>query len=319
MTFTWEFDAPAGVYKDHALSKKLLLVAARQWKFVPFTQKITDYSAHMGQSITLIYYNPLDDPVSAQLDEHTRVPVDKLTTGKTSITIKEWGRGVEYTNFARQLSVFDPKIAAQKALIDQMNQSMDVAAASEFTGSDMKVKFIPTTAMGGTFDTDGTPSTQALVNLNVDHMAMIRDYMVKDLHVPFFDGDHYMGLFATKAMRGIKQDRRFEQWHQYLRKGDLLFRGEVGMAESIRAVEVTNDRALSNSLGASNVLGEGVIFGDEAVGRIEIEFPHLRAQPNYTSDFGRKGAVCWLGTVAFGVKFPVADDRKARGVHISSS
>jgi hypothetical protein len=318
-TFTWTYDAATGVYKNHALSGSLLMVAARQWKFVPFTKKVKDYGPMMGQSVTLIYYKALDDPTSGKLEEDTRIPIDQLDMASSAITVYEWGRGVEWTNFAKQLGKFDPAEAAQKALIDQMNQAMDVAAAAEFTGSNMKVKYIPTTLTGGTFDTDGTPSTAALVNVTVEHLAVIRDYMAKDLHVPFYDGDHYIGLFSTKAMRGLKQDRKLEAWHQYLRKGDLLYRSEVGMAESIRCAEVTNDDALSNSLGTGNVLGEGVVFGDDAVARAEIEFPEVRAQPNYKADFGRRGAAAWYGIVGFGVKFQTANDREARGVHITSS
>ena len=71
--------------------------------------------------------------------------------------------------------------------------------------------------------------------------------------------------------------------------------------------------------GALEGIGEGVIFGKDAVARIEIEFPHLRAQMNYEADFGRRNAVAWYGTVAFGVKFPVNTDRLAKIVRITSS
>ncbi len=318
-TFTWNFDAQTGVYKNNHISGQLLKVAAREWKFVPFTQKEDSFGKGKGESITLIYYKPLSDPTSAQLEEDTRIPIDQLTMGKTDITIKEWGRGVEYSDLAKQLSKFNPKEAAQIALKDQMNQAMDVGAAAEFTGTDAKVIFIPTTLTGGTWDTDGTASTSALVNITKHHVAVIRDYMLKDLHVPFFTADHLIGLMSTKALRGLRDDRVIEAWHMYLRKGDLLYRGEVGQVESVRMVEITNDAALSNSVGTGNVLGEGVIFGKDAVARIEIEFPHLRAQPNYTADFGRRHAVAWYGTVAFGVKFPTATDREARIVRIGSS
>lgn len=318
-TFTWEFDAESGVYKNHALSNDALMVAARQWKMVPFTKKVKDFGAGMGQSITLIYYKPLDDPSSGQLDEHSRVPIDRLTMAHSDIVVYEWGRGVEFSNFAKQLSKFDPEEAAQKALIDQMNQVMDVAAGNQFTGSNAKIKFIPTTLTGGVIDTDGTPSTQALQNITFEHLGVIRDYMAKDLHVPFYDGEHYIGLWSTKAMRGLRQDNRIISWHEYLRKGDLYYRGEVGQAESIRHIEVTNDDALSNTQGSAGVLGEGVVIGDDAVGRAEIEFPELRAQTNFKGDFGRRGAVAWYGTVGYGVKFPTADDREARMVHVTSS
>lgn len=318
-SFTWTYDAATGVYKNHAVSGKLLKVAARAFKFVPFTQKETSFGKGMGESITLIYYKPLTQPTSAKLDESTRIPIDQLTMGKQSITIYEWGRGVEFTDFARQLSKFDPKDAAQLQLIDQLQEAMDNAAAAEFNGTDAKVIFIPTTLTGGTWDTDGTASIQALVNVTKHHVSIIRDYMIKDLHVPFYEGEHYIGLMSTKALRGLRDDKVIEAWNLYLRKGDHIYRGEIGQTESVRWVEVTNESALSNSVGSGNCLGEGVIFGKDAVARIEIEYPHLRAQPNYQADFGRKGAVAWYGTVAFGVKFPTATDREARIVRITSS
>lgn len=319
-TFTWTYDAATGVYKNNALSGKLLTLAARKFKFVPFTQKEESFGKGKGESITLLYYKALSDPTNAELDESIRIPIDQLSMGKQTITIKEWGRGVEFTNFAEQLSKFSPKKGAQKALLLQMNKAMDNAAAAEFMGTDVKVCFIPTTLTGGTWDTDGTPSTTAQVNLTKDHLAAIRDYMVKDLHVPYFeDGEHYIGLFSTKALRGLRDDKVIEAWNMYLQKGDHIYRGEIGQVESIRAIEVENENALSNSVGNGNVLGEAVVFGDEAVARIEVEYPHLRVQVNFQGDFGRRGAVAWYGLVAFGVKFPTATDMEARIVKITSA
>ena len=318
-TFTWTYDAETGVYKDHALSGQLLKVAARKFRFVGFTKKVNDFGKGMGQSITLIYYKPLTQPTTTKLDEEKRIPIDQLSMGKKQITVYEWGRGVEYTDFAKQLSKFDPEDPAQKMLIDQMNEAMDSAAAAEFVGTDAKVIFIPTSLTGGTWDTDGTPSTTALVNLTKHHISTIRDYLTKDLHTPFFTGEHYIGLMSTKALRGLRDDKCIEAWSLYLRRGDHIYNGEIGQLESVRFVEVTNENALSNSVGSGSVLGEGVIFGDEAVARVEIEYPHLRAQPNYTGDFGRRHAVAWYGTVAYGVKFPTATDRECRIVRIGSA
>ncbi|MCG6536606.1 MAG: N4-gp56 family major capsid protein [Syntrophales bacterium LBB04] len=318
-TFTWGFDATAGVYKSHQLSGELLKLAARDWKFVQFTQKEKSYGAHKGESITLVYYKALTDPTTAQLTEDIRIPIDHLSMGKQTITIKEWGRGVEFTSLADDLSVFSPKEGAQKALTDQMKQAMDVAAADPFTGTDAKVIYQPTSLTGGTWDTDGTASTTALVNITKNHISVIRDYMVRNLHTPFYSGETYVGLLSTLAMRGLRDDKVLESWNMYLQKGDFLYRGEVGMVENVRFVEVTNDAALTNGVGTGSVLGEGVIFGEDAVARIEIEFPHLRADMNYQGDFGRRKAVAWYGTVAFGVKFPTATDREARIVRIASA
>jgi N4-gp56 family major capsid protein len=315
---TWRQDGLT-VYKQHALSGELLKIAARDWKFVQFTQKEKSFGAHKGETITLVYYKALSDPTTAALTEDIRVPIDQLTMAKQTITIKEWGRGVEFTSLAEDLSVFSPREGAQKALTDQMKQAMDVAAAAPFKSTDAKIIFIPTSLVSGTWDTDGTASTAATVNITKNHISVIRDYMVRNLHIPFYSGETYVGLLSTLAMRGLRDDKVLESWNMYLQKGDFLYRGEVGMVENVRFVEVTNDSALTNGVGTGSVLGEGLIFGEDAVARIEVEFPHLRADMNYQGDFGRRKAVAWYGTVAFGVKFPTATDREARIVRIASA
>jgi N4-gp56 family major capsid protein len=318
-TFSWELDADTGVYKSHAMSNELMKLAALKFKIVPFTKPIKKFARRMGDTITMSYYKQASEPTSAKLTEDTRVPIDRLTMGHYTITISEWGRGIQYTSLAEDLSALSPKDGAQKALLDQMNLCMDSGAAAAFTGLNAKVCFIPTTLTGGTFDTDGTPSTAALVNLTKDHLGVIRDYLSSTLHTPFYEGDHYIGLFATKALRGLKNDRVIQAYNMYLQKGDLLYRGEIGMVEEIRLVEIQHENALSDSIGTGNVLGEGVVFGEDAVGRVEIDFPALRADPNYQGDFGRVHAVAWIGTVAFDVIMQSATDRECRLVKIGSS
>ena len=318
-TFTWTYDAASGVYKSHAMSAELLKLSALKFKIVPFTKKVKSFGRKQGDTVTLPYYKAIAEPTSSQLEEETRIPIDQLQMGTYTITIKEWGRGVEFTSLAQDLSVLDPKEGAQKALLDQMNLCMDKAAADAFTGTNAKICFIPTSLTGGTWDTDGTPSTTALVNLTKDHMGVVRDYLANTIHCPFFESEWYIGLFATKALRGLKNDRVLQQFNMYLQKGDILYRNEVGMIENIRCVEINHESALSDSVGSGSVLGEGVVFGEDAVGRIEVEFPHLRADMNYQSDFGRKKAVAWYGTVAYGVLFQSATDREARIIKIGSA
>ena len=77
--------------------------------------------------------------------------------------------------------------------------------------------------------------------------------------------------------------------------------------------------SFSNGVGSGSVLGEGVVFGDEATARIEVDYPHLRANPNYQGDFGRKKAVVWYGLVAFDIYWDTANDTEAKVVRITSS
>lgn len=319
-TFTWNYDAATGTYKSHALSGELLKLAALKWKFVPFTKKLDGYGKKMGETFTMPFYDALSIPANnGELSEKSRIPIDTLSMTTYSITIKEWGRGVEYSSLAEDLSKLSPKTGAQKRLTDQMNECMDNAAAAAFTGTHAKLIYQPTSLTGGTMDTDGTASTTALVNLTKHHLAAIRDYMMNNIHCPFYESEWYIGLLSTKALRGLKDDRVIQAFNLYLQKGDLLYKSEVGSCESIRLVEVNNANALDNSIGSGDCLGEGVVFGDDAVGRIEIDYPELRADPNYQSDFGRRRAVAWYGTVAFDVMFQSANDREARIVRIGSA
>lgn len=317
-TTTWTYDADSGVYKSHHISSKLMEQSAQKMIFVPFTDKVQDFGKGMGETVTLMHYKDLADPTSAQLDDDdSRIPIDKLQMDKRQITVVPWGRGVEYTSMMQDLSKFDPANAAQKKLTRQMERAMDKAAATAFKQA--KVIFIPTSLTGGSFETDGTPTATALVNINADHLGIIRDYMANTIHAPFYDGANYVGIFSTKGLRGVKQDRRFESWNMYLRKGDFIFRSEPGRCESIRLVECVNSASLTDGVGTGSVLGEGVVFGEEAVSRAEVVTPELRANPNFQGNFGLKKAVAWYGIVAYATTWDSADDYEAKIVRVTSA
>jgi N4-gp56 family major capsid protein len=261
----------------------------------------------------------LPDPTSAQLDEDTKIPIDKLELGNRAITLVEWGRGVEYTNLAQQFGKFDPADYLQKALMRQMDRALDTSCADAFKSTDVKVCFIPTSLTGGTFDTDGTPSTIGLVNLTFDHMGVLADYLDGDIHTPPFEGDDYVMLSCRKTLRGLKQDPQVQRIAEYLQKGDLFFKGEMFKAENIRCVQVSREAALSNSASAScTIYGEAVVFGDEAVGYVETESPQLYADPNFQSDFGRQKAIAWRGIYVYASIWNSATDGEAKIIRITS-
>src|SRR6056297_2464133 len=314
--FTWNFDAVDGVYKNHALSNKLLEHSALQFVVSQFADSVSGFGRKNGESVDLVHYKSLDTPADWTLAEQNPMPIDQIEMGKRQITVTEWGRGAEYTNLSEELSKFSPKDALQKALMDQMKRCQDIACAQAVAQA--KIKYIPTGAGAGTWDTDGTASTAMAADLDIDHLGIIRDYLAKDLHAPPYEGGDYVGLFSTTLCRSVKSDADFVQWKQYLKDGDLLYRSEIGKIEGIRIVECTLDEALSNSIGSGSAYGEGFVFGDEAVSRVEAVAPHLRADPNYQSDFGRRKAVAWYGILAYGITWDTANDREAKVIHISS-
>ncbi len=322
MAHNWEFDAEIGVYKNHTMSNQHLTQSVAALKVAPFARPIKGVGKfkHKGETVNLPIVRELPEPTSAALDEETRIPIDKLELGNRAITLVEYGRGVEYTNLAQQFGKFDPANYLQKALMRQMSRVLDTACATAFKSTDVKIIFQPTTLTGGTFDTDGTPSTVALVNLTFDHMGVLADYIAGDIHAPPFEGDEYIMLGSRKLLRGIKQDTQWQEVHKYLQKGELFFKGEIGKAENIRCVQVDREEAFANSAsGSCTVMGEGVVFGDEAVGYVETESPQLYADPNYQSDFGRTKAMAWRGIYVYASIWDTATDGEAKIIRIDSA
>ena len=290
----WQFDANVGVYKNRMLSNRLMEVAVGATKILRFTDKVESFGKGMGETVNIMHVNRLPHLTTAQLNESTRIPIDKLSFGNRAITIVPWGRGCEYTDMMLDLGQFNIRNIVQKALRQHMEESMDTAAAASFQdGTSVLVCMIPTGPSSAVFDTDGTPSTVATSNLTFEHIGILADYMSGNLHIPPYEGEDYVGVASRKTLRGLLSDQVVQAYHMYLQKGDLFFRGEIGKTENIRWVRVDREDAVSNTAGTSSVLGEAFVFGDEAVSRAEVENPHLRADPNYQSDFGRVQAVAW--------------------------
>ena len=318
----WTFDAAVGIYKNHVLSKKLLTASAGECKVLPFT---SDHGISLGkdrgETVNIMHINRLPNSVSSRLEEDTRIPIRKLSWGNRAISVVEFGEGVEYTNLMEMLSEFKPSNSLQKALKTQMEEAMDTEAAQAFQDpAAVLVIYTPTSLTGGVWDLDGTPSTVALSALTYDHCTAIGDYMRDTLYVPPYEGDNYVGLSCMANLRSLKNDRYWQAWHMYLQKGDFVFKGEMGMTDRIRWIEINRAQAFANVAGSNTAgLGEAVVFGDEAVARIEVETPHLRLDPNFQSDFGRTQAAAWYGILGFGAIWNSANAGEAKIVRIDSA
>jgi N4-gp56 family major capsid protein len=314
-TFTWQFDAPSGTYKQHALSRRLYMAALENAVFVDHTTPVEGYGKKQGENVTLTRVASITEPTSPNLTEGVRIPEDTYSITTTSITVVEIGRSVPFTSFAQDLSFFDLENSIQGRLRDQMGLALDTKAATAFKAA--KVKYIPTGLSTGTFDTDGTPSTSATANLNVFHVEEIRDYLFDTLNTPPAEGDKYVGIFRTLGLRGIKRDPDWEEWHKYT-DPQAKFNNEIGMIENVRFIETNHIKALAKQ-GTNSVLGEGVIFGSDSVALAEVQTPELRAQVNVGQDFGRAHAVAWYGILEFGLIWDTANAGEARVVHVTSS
>lgn len=315
MQHGWSADAPSGVYKNHKLSSKIRMAAIAEAKFMQFCKPEPGYGKKMGESINITRVANVSVPSSDVLVENVRIPEDSFSLSTQAVTVSERGRAIPYSSLAIDLAHFDLGNAIQSKLREQLSLSMDGSAATAFKAG--KIKAIPTGVAATTFDTDGTPSSAAVSNLNMYHVEQIRDYMFGTLFVKPYAGDDYVALISYKAKRGIFNDPDWRDWQKYT-DPSKKFNGEVGRIENIRFVEVNNTSALSATKGTGSVLGECVFFGEDPVVMGVVQDPELRAKES--DDYGRSKGVAWYGIYGFGqVWSDSANAGEARVVHVTSS
>lgn len=313
MSFSWQYDAPSGVYKNHQMSSKLRMAAIAETKFMQFVTPEAGYGKKKGESITITRVSNIAVPSSGKLNELTRIPEDELVLSTVAITVSEWGRSVPYTSLSDDLGEYNINNMIQKKLRDQMSLVMDNAAANGFKQA--KIKATPTGVSSISFSTNGVAPATASANLNVYHVEQIRDLMFTTYNIPAYENGDYMCLISTKAKRGLVSDPNWEVWHKYT-DPQSKYNSEIGRLEGIRFIEVNNLGALSGSLGTGGVLGEAVFFGDDAVAMAVAQDPELRA--GIPQDYGRVQGVAWYGVLEFGIVWDTANAGESKIIHLSS-
>lgn len=313
---TWVSSGPSGVYKNHALSSKLRLASIKEAKFMQFVYPEEGYGKKKGESVTITRVSNIDVPTDDVLNEMNSIPQDSLSLSTQAVTVSERGRAIPYSSLAVDLSEYDLENVIQKKLKDQLKLRMDIAAASAFKAG--KILAVPTGVAATTFETDGSVSNTATSNLNMYHVESIRDYMYSTLNIAPYEGDDYVCIMATMAKRGLMRDPAWVDWKKYTDPA-AKYNGEVGRIENIRFVETNNTTALPDSLGTGSVLGSAVFFGEQPVTMAVAEDPHLIADDNINSSYGRAKGVAWYGIYGFAqIWSDSANAGEARVVYMTS-
>lgn len=313
--FSWSFDQPSGVFKNHKLSNKIREASIVQTLFAQFVDAEPGYGKGSGESVNVTRISNISVPTSSVLTEGMPISEDTFSLSTQAITVAENGRAVPFTSFSMDLAYFDEQSKVQKKLMQQMKISMDQACATSAKAG--QIKAIPDGISSLVFDTDGTASTAASVNLNMYHVQQIRDYMFSTLNLMPYDGQDYICLLATKAKRGLVSDPAWVDWHKYTDPSSM-YNSEIGRIENIRFVEINNVNSLSGSKGTGSVLGEAVFFGEDFLTMAVAQDPELRAK--IPSDYGRSKGVAWYGIYGFGqIWSDSANAGEARCVHLTSS
>jgi N4-gp56 family major capsid protein len=304
----WVFDAPSGVFKDHALSSKIREAAVADAQFMRFARPESGFGKGKGQSITITRVFPL--PLATRVSELDRLPSGRPAVDTLSIQVGEWGFKIPMTEFEKNLTHFDLTNQFQRVLRDQMRLTMDDMVATAFKQT--PVKYTPQ-ATGGLFSTNGTPGGQADTNLSIADLRVLHDEF-RALKVPKYRNGKYVGILSTKAARGIKNDPEYKDWQAPTTSGPLID-GRLRDVEGFMLFESNHEVALSDTLGLNDQLGEAVFFGADPVVLASVDEPELRA--GIPEDLGRFRDVGWVGTVEAGLVWDLAD--YARVFHVTST
>lgn len=287
----WQYDAPTGVYRNHALSDKIRRQALAKTMFFKYLTPEPGFSRKKGESVTITRIMRL--PLAGRVGETDRLPGGRPAIETKTVKISEWGYKVPMTGWENDLTYYDLPAQIENTLRDQIDLTMDVMAASMFKLT--PIKYVPTST-GFNLDTDGSATGVSDRNWSVSDLRSIHDYMMGDLKIPTFSNGKYVAIMSTQAARGIKNDPEYKDWLAPTTSSPLL----DGMLKDIEGFSIfeTNNfgyeqDALSKFAGTSTTTGEAVFFGPDSVGLLEIQSPEIRM--GVKEDLGRFYDVGWVG------------------------
>lgn len=307
-----------GALRTSKVSRNIYKAAIAECVFMEHVSP-EPFGTGMGSSTTIPGEANMTELSDYSLSETARIPEGTHTVDGKVVTVGEFGNSLVWNRLADDLSTFDLKSSIQRALKKDMKLFLDGRAARAFKLTNLK--YTPTGAASASTATNGTAPTAALSNMNVYHLAAIRDLLFDTYKAPMVDGS-YVGIFRTLGIRGIKNDPDWEEWHKYV-SPEAKFNSEVGKMEQIRLVETNHGGStvgtvgLATGIGTGAVLGEGVIFGEDAVCMIESAEPAL--VPGQPDDYGRVKSLAWYCQIEMSLRTDSVSSGRPRVMHITST
>lgn len=321
MSYSWDFDAETGVYKNRELSSKLFEDALENTVAMPYVDTQEEFGKNKGESLSFTRFTNITEPSSAELVELQPIPEVAFSLATSSFTVAEYGIAVPYTGKLEALAKHNIKNIVQRTLMEQKRLVMDSLALTNMKLA--RVKYVPTSNSGGTPTYDGTVALTAQEALTYWHLEDISSLMFDTLAVPYWEGETYIGIFRGKTLTTVRRDSQFIEWNKYT-NAQKKAKGEVGTIERIRLIETNHSHANALPDVGTYSFGQGVVLGQDAVGMIEAETPHLRAA--IPGGHGRFKSIAWYGLLGFNIIFALSTATTAatskgvsRIVHVTSA
>lgn len=312
--FTWTFDAPSGSYKQHEVSRQVVKASIADSVFMEHVSARPGLGKRRGESVTVPRTSAMTEQVNYELTETQDIPERAFSMSTIDLIVREIGSAVPFTGWARDMSMIDLEESIRDALQDELALALDtiIAVASKLG----KLKYAITGPASNNVTSNGVFGAVSTSNMNVFHAEEISDLLYDTYKAKPASGSDYVGIFRQKGMRGIMRDPAWEVWHQYT-DPSAKYNGEVGRLDKIRFIPTNHGTALAH-VGTASVLGEGLVFGKNAIAFVEAITPELYASMP-KGHAGRFNAVSWYGAVKARLMWEdSANAGEANMVHVGS-
>jgi hypothetical protein len=309
----WHTNSEGGYMWSPNLSKYLRTAMQPMSRFRQMCDIEPAVGKHAGSKF---YWNVYGDVESqgGVLNEQVAMPETKFSIDQSYVELEERGNSVPYTGKLDDLSEHPVKTVIEKALKNDANKAMEIAAHAEFDDTLLIVTpYNGSSATAITVEVDGTPAATNSVALGNAHVKLILDEM-KERNIPVRDGSNYFAIGRPATFRDFKDD--LEAIGMYTERGfGLILNSEIGRHyDGCRFFEQT----VIASEGWTNAVSDAAyFFGDDAV--VEgIAVPE-EVRGKIPTDYGRSKGVAWYAINGFAIVHNVTGAAQNRIVKWASA
>ncbi len=274
-------------------SREIELEAQPVMRFEQFAVKKMDLSAKPGLTIKMTAYDNLE--LGGELDEHTAMETQSLSTTQIEITVTEYGNAIAVTELLLQAS-FDDVLSSAARLLGR-----DYAKVVD--------NLLRDTALGCTqvIYAGDAENENELDNGDVNdylfNSAVIKDAVevLATNNSPKYANDFYVNFIHPHQARGIRDDAEFQNVTSYGKQ----YAGEIGRIHDVIFIETTQMPVVEVDPDGVPDSGDefnkyqSCMFGENAYGFAVAQPVEMR--DGGIEDFGRIHKLAWYNIMGAGI------------------
>lgn len=251
---------------------------------------------HAGDKYYWERFGDIDASADSWIAENEPMPEGSFTYSQGSLTLKSFGKGVNYSGQYNDFSRVPVTQLIEKQLKNHAVKVLDKQASDEFRKTKLYVAPVggtSTTALD--VSTSGSTAVTNNVALNDSHVKLIADFM-KERNIPAYDGANYCAIGRTSAFRTFKD--QLEAKHVYVEPGfQAMLRGEIGRHyDGVRFFEQTNIPSAGWTNGKSDIVH---FFGEDTVAEAIVIPTEIRGK--LASNYGLSRGIAWYMLGGYGI------------------